>query len=692
MIPRNKFNNPNVFQLNNKQSDEENDDHQKNPQNQQSSSSLINKNEKNQSKKRRTKLSSNPQTMMAINRHPENLLRLYRPRFKHRKRFRKIRLPNGHRFIRKDNNTLATTTTIIDTDDSVSNQLSATTTIRPSSSTIDDISDFDIKKVENNEILRQTTTILPEIETLDLINSTQNDNDSEISIMTTTMEPTINELITDRPDEIIRTTTNNSSINIIPAEVLINSTINNRLMNQTNNFKIFCTYDAYRSIPFAENDNDNNNSSNNDKGRYFDIDQLEKNSVFLKYCTHLIYAFANIDLNGELYTGLNTMHQDSLVRDRNREYNEAFLVRFRKLKQNNPHLRLLIAVGGWDTPPQLFSLMVATGKLRERLSENIYKFVFENGFDGAIIAWFYPVYGSKSSMDSRSTRATSHSMFQFNDKQNLIKFVRSLRKKFDSISRKNRLELGLMVPPFQDFIDRGYDAKKLAESVDHLILMTYDYYGSWENHVHHFSPLYAQNSSFDERNVKFNINSTVNYWIKEKQAPRNQTMIGFAFYGRSFTLANHSNGKIGSLSNGPGLAGPITNRPGLLSFNELCELYLGNPNVRLSEDEYRITANLQLHDQWVGFDDELSLYLKTKYALGNHLSGIFIWSINYDDYRNRCGWGQFPLLKAVNKAVEHCALWKQCSPYMIRDHHHHHQSQIAQNSSSLPVTTRRRKR
>lgn len=46
-------------------------------------------------------------------------------------------------------------------------------------------------------------------------------------------------------------------------------------------------------------------------------------------------------------------------------------------------------------------------------------------------------------------------------------------------------------------------------------------------------------------------------------------MIGFAFYGRSFTLANHSNGKIGSLSNGPGLAGPITNRPGLLSFNEV---------------------------------------------------------------------------------------------------------------------------
>ncbi|KAH9511140.1 Glyco_18 domain containing protein [Dermatophagoides farinae] len=708
MIPRNKFNNNhNVFELEINDHDHDHDHQQQHPR-----ISRI-RNGKNQSKKKRTKLLLNYQTIMAINRNPENLLRLYRPRFKNRKRFRKIRLPNGYRSMRKDNNN---TDFSIDnrplstiTEDNVITTTTSppTTTTTPSLSIDDDISDSFIKEVENNEILRQTTTtIMPEIESMNLINRTNDiSDDSGISITTTTttttMEPPTTEFIIENKREKINNST--ATINIVPANVLINSTINNRLMmNQTNNFKIFCTYDAYRSIPFADYDNDGDNNSdknkNNDKGRYFDIDQLEKNSMFLKYCTHLIYAFANIDLNGELYTGLNAIQQDS---ERNREYNQECLLRLQKLKRNNPHLKLLVAVGGWDTPPQLFSLMVATGKLRDHLSTNIYKFVHENGFDGAIIAWFYPVYGSKSSMDSRSTRATysSHSMFQFDDKQNLIKFVRSMRKKFDSIRRRNqphRLELGLMVPPFQEFIDRGYDAKKLAESVDHLILMTYDYYGSWENHVHHFSPLYAQNNNtFDERNSKFNINYTVNYWINGKQAPRNQTMIGVAFYGRSFTLANQLNAKIGSLSIGPGLAGPITNRPGLLSFNELCELYLGNQNVRLSEDEYRITANLQLHDQWVGFDDELSLYLKTKYALGNHLSGIFIWSINYDDYRNRCGWGQFPLLKAVNKAVEHCTLWKQCSPYIIRNSN----SQIAQNSSSSSsssslalTTTRRRKR
>lgn len=61
----------------------------------------------------------------------------------------------------------------------------------------------------------------------------------------------------------------------------------------------------------------------------------------------------------------------------------------------------------------------------------------------------------------------------------------------------------------------------------------------------------------------------MNYWINEKQAPRNQTIIGVAFYGRSFTLANDSDAQAGSPAIGPGLPGPVTNRPGLLAFNEV---------------------------------------------------------------------------------------------------------------------------
>lgn len=148
-----------------------------------------------------------------------------------------------------------------------------------------------------------------------------------------------------------------------------------------------------------------------------------------------------------------------------------------------------------------------------------------------------------------------------------------------------------------------------------------------------------------------------------------------AFYGRSFILANASQNEPGSPSSGPGLAGPITNKPGLLAFNEvnkqilnqkyhklnyfptqLCDMYLHQPNISLKEDEYHLTSHIKFDRNWISIDDELAIYLKTKYSFSNNLQGVFLWALNYDDFQNKCGWGHFPLLKAINKAVEHCNL------------------------------------
>lgn len=57
-------------------------------------------------------------------------------------------------------------------------------------------------------------------------------------------------------------------------------------------------------------------------------------------------------------------------------------------------------------------------------------------------------------------------------------------------------------------------------------------------------------------------------------------MLGVAFYGRSFTLESPANAEPGAKAIGPGIAGPITNKPGLLAFNEVCQfsmLKLGKP-------------------------------------------------------------------------------------------------------------------
>ncbi len=64
-----------------------------------------------------------------------------------------------------------------------------------------------------------------------------------------------------------------------------------------------------------------------------------------------------------------------------------------------------------------------------------------------------------------------------------------------------------------------------------------------------------------------------------------------------------------------------------------------------------MTPYIHLYDQWIGFEDELSLFLKTLYAMDNKLEGVFLWSLDLDDFQNKCGWGHFPLLKSSIQAI-----------------------------------------
>lgn len=228
--------------------------------------------------------------------------------------------------------------------------------------------------------------------------------------------------------------------------------------DNSNSFKIFCAYDAHRSLSSAANVSVDDGGGG---GQYFDINLLEQYSSVLEQCTHLVYAFASVDLTGQLATVVGGNGRDEQSRTIADPYHSN-LIRIQRLKLKLPRLKILAAVGGFDTPPQLFSLMVATAKLREKLAENIFQFVLKYDFDGIIIAWFYPVFGSKSEA-VRFSRSTSSA--HLDDRQNLVKFIRVLRKNLDSIEAKH-LEIGVLSPPFEELIDRGYDVAKLSRFVE----------------------------------------------------------------------------------------------------------------------------------------------------------------------------------------------------------------------------------
>lgn len=56
-------------------------------------------------------------------------------------------------------------------------------------------------------------------------------------------------------------------------------------------------------------------------------------------------------------------------------------------------------------------------------------------------------------------------------------------------------------------------------------------------------------------------------------------------------------------------------------------------------------------DQWVGFDDPISILQKTALITENGLGGAMAWSIDVDDFKGMCGDGPFPLLRTINHGL-----------------------------------------
>lgn len=95
--------------------------------------------------------------------------------------------------------------------------------------------------------------------------------------------------------------------------------------------------------------------------------------------------------------------------------------------------------------------------------------------------------------------------------------------------------------------------------------MSYDYHGSWENKTGQNSPLYP--SSIISNDL-LNQNASIHGWMANG-ATTSKILLGIAFYGRSFTLANSADVTLGAPSIGPGTAGPYTNQAGVLDYLEV---------------------------------------------------------------------------------------------------------------------------
>ncbi|XP_022662471.1 flocculation protein FLO11-like isoform X1 [Varroa destructor] len=344
-------------------------------------------------------------------------------------------------------------------------------------------------------------------------------------------------------------------------------------------------------------------------------------------CSHLIYAFAGFNKKWEMkpFDPYNDIEQGNYKK-------------FVGLKQYNPALKTMVAVGGWNEGSKRFTEMVENAENRQAFVRSAVKFCRIHSFDGLDLDWEYPTFREGGRPE---------------DKEGYALLIKELREAFDAekTNGKDRLLLSVAVPAGKDYIDQGFDVKTISDYADFLNILTYDYHTAFEAVINHHAPLRARDGlkEWDDENT-LNIDWTVTYYLK-KGAPANKLILGIPTYGRSFTLSNADETDLDSPASGPGQQGEATREKGYLAYYEICQAVNEN-GWELARPHEDIMGPVAFKGtQWVSFDDEIMIANKVKYIKSKGLGGAMIWTLDNDDFRGSCGGGESPLISALRESL-----------------------------------------
>jgi len=351
------------------------------------------------------------------------------------------------------------------------------------------------------------------------------------------------------------------------------------------------------------------------------VGKFKPEDIDYTLCTHINYGFAVLDPNQ-----LIMVPHDSWA-----DVDNKFFTKVAALKEKG--VRVSIALGGWnDSEGDKYSRMVNSPSSRAKFVKEAIKFIEKWGFQGIDLDWEYP-----------KCWQVDCSLGPDSDKAGFSSLVKELSEQF----RPRDWSLSAAVSPSKTVIDAGYDVPTLSKYLDIINVMTYDYHGHWDKKTGHVAPLYQHP---DDEYYYFNANYTMNYWV-DQGADKTKLVMGMPLYGQSFSLTDQSVNGLNSPASGRGSAGEFTRAGGFLAYYEICHKVQSEGWVQVQDPQSRLGPYATKGNQWVGYDDISMIRRKSEFVKSNGFGGGMIWALDLDDFGNRCGCENYPLLRTINRVL-----------------------------------------
>lgn len=313
---------------------------------------------------------------------------------------------------------------------------------------------------------------------------------------------------------------------------------------------------------------------------------MDVSEVDGSYLTHINYAFANI-IDGRIAEGYPN---DSL--------NFAVL---RQIRDENPGLQLLISVGGWGWSGG-FSDMALTPESRAIFIESSVDFMVKHGLDGLDLDWEYPGLPGNNNIHRPE------------DKENFTALLRECRIALDELGAgEKHYLLTIAAASFQAFLDNT-EMDVVAEYLDFINIMTYDFVGEWANTTGHHSNLYTPAFNPSAMSTAGGVEIFNNIGIGN-----DKLLIGAAFYGRGWKDVNPENNGLGQT--GTGLSGVN------LNYHSIVMNLLSDSNFQQLWDEQAMAPYLwnPTEQIFITYENPRSIKEKAKFVKEKGLKGIMFW-------------------------------------------------------------------